>query len=74
MEFSLNVFTEFTEFFFTEFSDKKKLKFKKEDYRVGTQYLLYKTQRLYHSATQPQATEQILTLNPIHASVISQIL
>ena len=30
--------------------------------------------RVYHSATEPQATEQILILNPIHASVISQIL
>ena len=66
MEFSLNVFT--------EFSDKKKLKIKKEDHRVGTQELLCKKQRLYHSATEPQATEQILVLNPIRASVISQIL
>ena len=33
-----------------------------------------KRQKLYHSATEPQATEQILILNPIHASVISQIL
>ena len=45
VEFSLNVFTEFA-----EFSDKK-LKIKKEDYRVGTQDLLCKRQRLYHSAT-----------------------
>ena len=52
----------------------KKLKFKKEDYRVGTQDLLCKRQRLYHSAREPQATEQILILNPIHASVISHIL
>ena len=68
MEFSLNVFTEFA-----EFSDKK-IKIKKEDYRVGIQDLLCKRQRFYHSATEPQATEQILILNPIHASVISQIL
>ena len=60
LEFSLNVFTE--------------LKIKKEDHRVGTQDLLCKRQRLYHSATEPQATEQIFILNPIHASVISQIL
>ena len=52
----------------------KNLKIKKEDYRVGTQDLLCKRQRLYHSATEPQATEQILILNLIHASVISQIL
>ena len=69
LEFSLNVFTEFA-----EFGDKKKLKSKKEDYRVGTQDLLCKRLRLYHSATEPQATEQILIPNPIHASVISQIL
>ena len=69
MEFSLNVFSEFA-----EVSDKKKLKIKKEDYRVGTQDFLCKRQRLHHSATEPQATEQILILNPIHASVISQIL
>ena len=68
MEFSLNVFTEFA-----EFSDKK-IKNQKEDCRVGTQELLCKRQRLYHSATEPQATEQILILNPVHASVISQIL
>ena len=67
MEFSLNVFTEFA-----EFSDK--LKIKKKDYRIGTQDLLCKRQRLYHSATEPLATEQILTLNPTHVSVISQIL
>ena len=53
---------------------KKKLKIKKEDCRIGTQDLLSKGQRLYHSATEPQAMEQILILNPIHASVISQIL
>ena len=53
---------------------KKKIKIKKEDCRVGTKDLLCKRQRLYHSATEPQATEQILMLNPIHASVISQIL
>ena len=45
-----------------------------ENCRVGTQDLWYKRQRLYHSATETQATEQILILNPIHASVISQIL
>ena len=68
MEFSLNAFTEFA-----EFSDKK-IKIKKEDCRVGTGDFLCKRQRLYHSATEPQATEQILILNSIHASVISQIL
>ena len=52
----------------------KKIKIKKEDYRVGAQDLLCKRQILYHSVTEPQATEQILILNPIHASVISQIL
>ena len=55
----------------------KKIKIKKEDCRVGIQDLLCKRQRLYHSAiraTEPQATEQILILNPIHAAVISQIL
>ena len=52
----------------------KKLKIEKEDYRVGTQDLLCKRQTLYHSATEPHATEQIIILNPIHASVISQIL
>ena len=65
MEFSLNSLNSVT---------KQKLKIKKEDYRVGTHYLLWKRQRLYHSATEPQATEQILILNPIHASVIFQIL
>ena len=68
MEFSLNAFTEFA-----EFSDKK-IKIKKENCRVGTQDLICKRQRLYPSATEPQTTEQILILNPIHASVISQIL
>ena len=52
----------------------KKLKSKKENCRVGTQDLLCERQRLYHSATEPQTPEQILILNPIHASVISQIL
>ena len=52
----------------------KKIKIKKEDCRVETQDLLCKRQRLYHCTTEPQATEQILILNPIHASVISQIL
>ena len=68
MEFSLNAFTEFA-----EFSDKK-VKIKKENCRVGTQDLLWKRQRLYHSATETQTADQILILNPIHASVISQIL
>ena len=68
MEFSLNAFTEFS-----EFSDKK-IKIKKENCRVGTQDLLCKGQRLYHSATETQAAEQILIQNPIHASVISEIL
>ena len=69
MEFSVNVFTEFA-----EIQWQKKFKIKKEDYRVGTQDLLCKSLCLYHSATKPQATEQILILNPIHASVIFQIL
>ena len=69
LEFSLNAFTEFA-----EFSDKKKIKIKKEDCSIGTQDLLCKRQRLYNSTTEPQATEQILILNLIHASVISQIL
>ena len=49
-----------------------KLKIKKEDCRIVD--LLCERQKLYHSATEPQATEQILMLNPIHSSVISQIL
>ena len=52
---------------------KKKSKSKRNG-RVGTQDLMCKRQRLCHSATEPQATEQILILNPIRASVISQIL
>ena len=52
----------------------KKIKIEKKDCGVGTQDLPCKRQRLYHSATEPQATEQILILNLIHASVISQIL
>ena len=55
-------------------SVKKKLKIKNKECRIGTQDLLCKRQRLYHSATEPQATEKILILNPIYASVISQIL
>ena len=51
-----------------------KINIKKEDCRVGTQNLQCKRERLHHSATEPQATEQILILNLIHASVISQIL
>ena len=69
MEFSLNIFNEFA-----EFSEKKIKKIKQEDCRVGTQDLLCKRERLYHSVTETQATEQILILNPIHVSVISQIL
>ena len=42
-----------------------KNKIKQDDCRVGTQDLLFKRQRLYHSATEPQATEQITILNPI---------
>ena len=52
----------------------KKIKIKKEDYRVGTQDLLCKRQKLSHSATEPEVAEQILILSQIHASVISQIL
>ena len=52
----------------------KKLKNQKGGYRVGTQDLLCKRQRLHFSATEPQVTEQILILNPIHASMIFQIL
>ena len=52
----------------------KKIKNQIGGHRVGTQDLLCKRQRLYHSATEPQAREQIPILNPIHASVISQIL
>ena len=65
MEFSLYVFT--------EFSDKKKLKIKKEDYRVGTKDLLCKTETvpLSHRATGNRVDP---FLNPIHASVISQTL
>ena len=51
-----------------------KIKIKKEYCRVGTQDLLCKRQRLYHSATEAQTTEQILILNLIHASVISHML
>ena len=47
----------------------KKLKIKEEDYRVGTQDLPRNRQRLYHSATEPQATEQMLTLNHSHTVV-----
>ena len=50
----------------------KKLKIKNEDYRVGTQDLLCKRQRLYYCTTETQLTEQILILNPIHTSLISQ--
>ena len=64
VEFSLNVFTEFA-----EFSDKN-IKIKKEDCRIKTQDLLCKR----HCTTEAQVAKQILILNPIHASVISQIL
>ena len=65
IEFSLNAFTEFSD---------KQIKIKKENCRVGTLDLLCERQKLYHSATEPQATEQSLVMNTIHASVISQIL
>ena len=68
LEFSLNAFTEFA-----EFSDIK-IKIKKENCRVGTQDLLCKRQRFYHCTTETIVREQILILNPVHASVISQIL
>ena len=68
MEFSLNAFTEFAGFSY------KKIKIKKENFNVGIQDLHYKRQRLYHSATQTIVTDQFLILNPIHASMISQIL
>ena len=68
LELSLNSFTEFA-----EFSDRK-IKIKKENCRVGTQDLLCKRQRLYHCTTETIVREQILVLNLIHASVISQFL
>ena len=68
LEFSLNALTKFS-----AFSDKK-IKIKKENCRVGTQDPLCKRQRLYHCTTETIAREQILILNPTHASVISQIL
>ena len=68
MEFSLNTFSEFT-----EFSDKK-IKIKKENRKVGTQDLLCKRQRIYHCTTETIVRDQIVILNPIHALVISQIL
>ena len=49
----------------------KKSKSKRRITGFGTQDLLCKRQRLYHSATEPPATEQIHMLNLIHASVIS---
>ena len=67
LEFSHNAFTEFA-----EFSDKK-IKIKKENCRVGTQDLLCKTETLPLSHRDTEA-EQILILNPIHASLMSQIL
>ena len=45
----------------------KKHTINQENCRVGTQDLLCKRQRLYHSATGTIVREQILILNPIHA-------
>ena len=61
MEFSLYIFSEFA-----EFSHKKKII--KEYCRVGTQDLMCK---LYHSATEPQAKEQILHLEKTPLNVIN---
>ena len=61
-------------FLLNSLNSAKKIKIKKENCRVGSQDLQCKRQRLYHSATETQAAEQILILNTIHASVISQIL
>ena len=52
VEFSLNVFTEFS-----EFNDKIILFLKK--WCTWTHYLLRERQRLYHSATETQLTEDI---------------
>ena len=65
VEFSLNVFTEFA-----EFSDKNTNILKR---RARTHYLLCERQGFYQWSTEIQLTEQILILNLIHASVISQI-
>ena len=48
-------------------------KIKKENCRVGTQVNLCKRQRWYHCPTEILVTDQILILNPIHASVILRI-
>ena len=65
MEFSLNVFTEFT-----EFSDKNIIILKKDCWART----LCEKQRLYHCATDTQLTEKRVKLILIHASVIPQIL
>ena len=57
-EFSLNVFTEFSEILY----------FKKI---IRTCHLLCKRPRCYHSASKTEVTEKIFKLSPIHASVIN---
>ena len=64
-EFSLNVFTECS-----EFSVKIILYFRKN---IQTYHLLCKRPRSYHSASKTQVTDRIYKLNPIHALVIYQI-
>ena len=72
MEFSLNAFTQFIEF--TEFSDKKILKIRNEECGIETPKISCVRDRDDTTRPQTQITEQILILNPIHASVIPQIL
>ena len=67
LEFSPNVFTEFS-----EFSDKIILFLKKCCAR--THYLLCERQRHYHSPTETQLTENTFKLILVHASMILQIL
>ena len=66
-EFSLNVFTEFTELN----SVTKNNIILKKDCWDRTHYLLCERQRLYHSATETQLTENTVKLILIHASVDS---
>ena len=76
MEFSLNAFTEFS-----EFSDKILYFLKKIPVlepiilcEARTHSLLCKRQRLYHCTTDTQLTEKTVKLILIHASVIFEIL
>ena len=62
LEFSLNVFT--------EFSDKNIIILKR---RARTHYLLCKRQGFYQWSTETQLTEKTVKLILIHASVIPQI-